>query len=1004
MDAEPSPESGDLEIITSSDLPPADGADAANGDVADAKTDNNAADASPPLDPSPADPTMNDANVDALHNDNDNGDGDFELAQHNDEPAEAALDASDPAANDTTPPADAAADDDEAKADTIADVGDGDDGDDFVAINDPLNVTQETDLTQHSKAGSVDMFSFFSMPGTGAADDAVPTAEETIGSKRAESMGGLHKLDIDDINISQLAQQQLEDHARDSDTQLTDSADRHAALAEYGDDPGVPPDEHDASTADRLRSGTAVEVPFEEDPHYDIDADEDDHTNTGALPGAAPTHVSRRSIHDLVNDELEKEMRNDPELAAIHHQSTLGDVGIGGAEDAMEGGNMGMGMDYDMAMGMGMGMGAEAHLSDDEHHAGGMASEQKWMDMAKTWMQKERELNAQMRDLEDELNAMDDEKQAMLIAHEKQLAQQEQEAKEQSALLERQLADAANRAQMESERLLADNQSMAADVSILRDELAKERERADDLQSTVSDQTQQLEEADLRWSQHISECPLLNSDVAAAAEEKRTAEISKYELGSQQMSQSVTRLIAREKELEDEIAAVREENATRQQQVEQSNAEMSRLRDLLDKAKAEANRNAGALNEAKARASEEERRRLEAEQELGDLGNAYDMLQAFSNEQSAILEQAEVPSGVDPAALAAVKQKKSILASKPVGPIAGRNRSFGGMSEFVEHMRNLSTVSDVWRNQGKYAESKEDDVEAAETASSFSDDVSIASNFTRWSFRRYHTHDATREFFFLLALCVKLSLAHKYGVSPDVAPGNDQLWKQALAADVAFHEYPEFLRMELSNLYEFKRGQYKGLIRNVVITDKSKIAAQEEQRKRMERLEKDVAAQGVVQRMYESYALGDKSAQGRLQAAQGKRDRTYFSPNDDLFGGHTKVTTRANRELKIRQRNSSRGSQRSQRSQRSGRSSKRSSRKVKEKAKRRRSREKEESRREPGNSRDAQIHPLNDDGVGRRDSEKLDGGGDAERGSKKRGYHLTQKSLEVLDPNKNPHI
>ena len=70
----------------------------------------------------------------------------------------------------------------------------------------------------------------------------------------------------------------------------------------------------------------------------------------------------------------------------------------------------------------------------------------------------------------------------------------------------------------------------------------------------------------------------------------------------------MAKLIAREKELEDEVVAVGEENATKQQQVEQTNVEMARLRELLDKAKAESNRNAGALNEAKGRSDDERRR------------------------------------------------------------------------------------------------------------------------------------------------------------------------------------------------------------------------------------------------------------------------------------------------------------------------------------------------------------------------------------------------------------
>merc|ERR1712129_94097 len=151
---------------------------------------------------------------------------------------------------------------------------------------------------------------------------------------------------------------------------------------------------------------------------------------------------------------------------------------------------------------------------------------------------------------------------------------------------------------------------------------------------------------------------------------------------------------------------------------------------------------------------------------------------------------------------------------------------------------------------------------------------------------------------------------------------------------------------------------------------------------------------GVVQRMYEQYAHGEEALSAKLNAAQRRRDRTYFSPNDDLFGVRTKMTTRANRELNLRKRNSSQSS----------RHSKRSSRKVKVKRRRSREEREKEKHREPGNHRDAQIHPLNDadgDGGGgrRRDSEKLDGAP-----AKKRGYHLTQKSLEVLDPNKNPHI
>merc|ERR1712129_467651 len=126
------------------------------------------------------------------------------------------------------------------------------------------------------------------------------------------------------------------------------------------------------------------------------------------------------------------------------------------------------------------------------------------------------------------------------------------------------------------------------------------------------------------------------------------------------------------------------------------------------------------------------------------------------------------------------------------------------------------------------------------------------------------------------------------------------------------------------------------------------------------------------------------------------KDRTYLNPNDDFFGGKIKVTTRADRQMKLerqRSRNSSTSSKKSKR--RSSRVHRRQSSKS-DRNKRMRSpkiyeEEKEEVLREPGNDHD--DHPLNYDlDQKRRHSQKL-----SESASPKGYIHLNKKSLAALD-------
>lgn len=137
------------------------------------------------------------------------------------------------------------------------------------------------------------------------------------------------------------------------------------------------------------------------------------------------------------------------------------------------------------------------------------------------------------------------------------------------------------------------------------------------------------------------------------------------------------------------------------------------------------------------------------------------MLMAYSNEQAQVLDMAEfAPTGVDPQKFEAVKNKKSLFVN-PHGGSRSIVQSMGGLSEFADHMRTLSNVTDALQSGAmRFANDMKDDISddtQTEVSYATSTDIgSIASNFTRYSFQRYHTHDASREFFFLLRYLVHI--------------------------------------------------------------------------------------------------------------------------------------------------------------------------------------------------------------------------------------------------------
>jgi len=62
-------------------------------------------------------------------------------------------------------------------------------------------------------------------------------------------------------------------------------------------------------------------------------------------------------------------------------------------------------------------------------------------------------------------------------------------------------------------------------------------------------------------------------------------------------------------------------------------------------------------------------------------------------------------------------------------------------------------------------------------------------------------HDGMREFFYLLAFCVKMKLSRLFGVTPDLTPPTHVLWKRAHQQKVMFHDYHDWLTEKISEVY-----------------------------------------------------------------------------------------------------------------------------------------------------------------------------------------------------------
>ena len=356
-----------------------------------------------------------------------------------------------------------------------------------------------------------------------------------------------------------------------------------------------------------------IGIPNEDEFTYDIEADDDDNVllnnmemdinNTMGQPNQ-PMHIKRRSISDMVNAELESEMLDNEDMNILEHES------------------------------------------DDEAFKTAMGDEHNWMETAKKWMMKEKQLKEQIMDLEDDLANTDQTMRDMEIDHEKRLPRYEEEKNELVEQYEEQIEAIQSEQTAITEKLSNDNVTLARDVDVLRHEVSEQKRQIDDYEAEIKEIRSVLEMREIEWKAHSEICPLLNHEIAKEIEQKRNEEIKKYKLGSQQMDASLGKMLTENKQMEDEIVSLKEDINSKDEQIEQRNVEIDKLRKNLDVVKASDNKNKGALAELRLREEDERNKRQELETEYQKLGNEFDMLMAYSNEQAQVIDAAEfAPTG-----------------------------------------------------------------------------------------------------------------------------------------------------------------------------------------------------------------------------------------------------------------------------------------------------------------------------------------------------------------------
>ena len=152
----------------------------------------------------------------------------------------------------------------------------------------------------------------------------------------------------------------------------------------------------------------------------------------------------------------------------------------------------------------------------------------------------------------------------MRVQYETQISVLEQQAAESKEQFDKEVDDLKSDHVTERERLMSDNHTMAADIELLRQEVQSHKEHMDDLQSQLNDAQSALEEKRIEWDLHRNECPLLNDEIARSLADQKQKEIAKWKMGSQQMDERVSAMLSQEKEMEDEVERLKEENGQKQ--------------------------------------------------------------------------------------------------------------------------------------------------------------------------------------------------------------------------------------------------------------------------------------------------------------------------------------------------------------------------------------------------------------------------------------------------------
>ena len=336
---------------------------------------------------------------------------------------------------------------------------------------------------------------------------------------------------------------------------------------------------------------------------------------------------------------------------------------------------------------------SESHLEDEARHAineiGGLSDdsngmqgtgESELMTAYKTWMIEKSQYLDQINQLRTDLFKLGSAKEETKINLEERIKEITEHYKH-----------VIDNKDSEIDKLNSDNQSLALDIASMKREFEKYDNEINETNLERETMNDKLKDYENQWNGHIAICPMYNEH---SSDDDDDDTVSQREANKLKIIELESSFREYKKESEARIESMEEDRKNDRLKIEETMKLCEEKANEARESMKEVSRLQGALEEERILRQDIETSRHDLQLTLDDLRNQYDMLFSFCQEQSAVIDKAPIPFGVNTEQYEQLKSKR-ILFQQPRGGKRSVVNSFGGMSEFVSHIARLSNMSEL---------------------------------------------------------------------------------------------------------------------------------------------------------------------------------------------------------------------------------------------------------------------------------------------------------------------